>query len=109
MRPLINHNHISDHYLVQLQLALNNIITKWTQPLYKESLHHAPHSLTILQKLQIFFLDDQSLAIEHHTKTLQQAQLTPTQWDDAQNKLQEIINSLNQCIEQTRMTKSTPP
>lgn len=48
-----------------------------------------------LQKLQRIFLEEEILTIANLTKVLQQEQLTHTLWDDAQNKLQEIIN---QCV-----------
>ena len=106
---LTNLNQNSDHYPVQLQLAPNNIVLKdtTTQPITPRITYPIP--LTTIQKLQTTFLETQNLAIDNLTTTLLQDTLTHDQWEDAQNKLQEITNILSQCIEDICMTKPTPP
>ena len=106
---LTNLNQNSDHYPVLLQLTPNTVVIKDTTTPTNTPRITYPIPLNSLQNLQITFLDKQNFAIENLTQILQQDILTPTQWEDAQHKLQEITNSLSQCIEQTCMAPPTPP
>jgi exonuclease III len=103
----LNQNY--DHYPVQLQLAPNTIIIKETITPTNIPRITYPISPNNLQNLQTTFMEKQNLEIANLTQILQQEHLTLTQWEDAQHKLQEIINSLNQCIEQTCMSQPAPP
>ena len=106
---ITNLNQNSDHYPVQLQLNPNSIVIKdHTTPTNLPRITYTIPSKS-LQNLQTTFLEKQNLAIANLTKTLQQEHLTPAQWANAQTTLQEIINSLSECIEHTCMTKPTPP
>ena len=106
---LTNLNQNSDHYPVQLQLAPNTIVIKEiTTPTSTPRITY-PIPLNNLQNLQTTFIGKQNIAIENLTQILQKEHLTLTQWEDAQLKLQEITNSLSQCIEQTCMSHPTPP
>ena len=117
---LPNHNHLtcytldnlnqnSDHYPVQLNLHPNSIVIKEPHPHTSNPRITYPIHPANFQKLQTTFMETQSLAIATLTTTLQKEQLTHTQWENAQNKFQEIINSLSTCIEQTCMTHPKPP
>ena len=108
-RTITNLNQNSDHYPVQLQLAPNTIIIK-TKPTPNTNPRITyPISPTNLQNLITIFLDKQNLEILNLTNVLQQEKLTPSQWEEAQTTFQKIINSLSSCVEQTCMTKPTPP
>ena len=106
---LTNLNQNSDHYPIQLKLAPNTTILKVAiTPTNNPRLIY-PIPPNNLQNLQTIFLDKQNLAIENLTRLFQNEHLTHTQWEEAQNKLQEINKSLSLCIGQTCMTKPTPP
>ena len=106
---ITNLNQNSDHYPVQLQLNPNSIVIKdHTTPTNSPRITY-PIPSKSLQTLQTTFLEKQNLALTNLTNTLQQEHLTPAQWENAQTTLQEIINSLSQCIEHTCMTKPIPP
>ena len=105
---LTNLNQISDHYPVQLQLAPNTIVLKkTTTPINTLRITYSI-PLNNFQNLQTYFKGKQNIAIENLTQILQQEHLTPTQWEDAQLELQEITNSLSQCIEHACISHLTP-
>lgn len=96
---LLHQNQNSDHYLPSLKLGSNDLVQKIWKPHKSHPKNYIPHTAWKHKKMSVVFLEAKNLAIQSLTRTLHTPHVQHTDWVQAEEKFQEIINTSSACIE----------
>lgn len=106
---LLHQNQNSDHYPINLDLSVNTQAQKVDKLTRHTPRITYPIPLEKIQKIHIQFQKAINLATQSLVQKLHTPHLHHTEWEEAQENFQDIINTLSTCIEETYLNTQILP